>query len=78
LLRLAEPRSDHQSKSHPVRRIRFIDLVAGSTYYFRASVHPGWVRATTKVEIISADTGRALLKQCEPPDGYRTKTHSKQ
>jgi hypothetical protein len=45
-----------------------MDLQAGNVYYLRGSVHMGWVKSKSIVEILSEDKGQSILKNCKPPD----------
>jgi hypothetical protein len=48
-----------------------IDLQAGSVYYFRAHVRPGWIENKFIVEEMPEDQALKLLKECKPPNSYR-------
>ena len=48
-----------------------LELKAGSVYYFRAHMRPGWIENKSVVEEIPEDQALKLLKECKPPNSYR-------
>jgi hypothetical protein len=56
----------YQNKTNSVTSL---NLMAGNVYFIRAS-GPGFWNPRSRMDIISEDEGRMLLKKCSPPKGY--------
>lgn len=51
--------------------ITSLPLSAGSVYYLRAYLHSGWIKTTSRIDILNEKDGQAMLKKCQPPDEFR-------
>jgi hypothetical protein len=45
----------------------YLPVKAGKTHYIFQHMRPGWMSSRNKLEIVSEEEGRQVLKRCNPP-----------